>query len=296
VKRSNEASSRGKNMPGVQVAFPYDRITVEHFRQMFPRARWSDKQQSWFIPGKTAARRFDHWRAREIDQIGLYADVKGRDAYEFDPIVSPYLEVAQDLRVRTPYSRTVIEELRNIPWAHWDDELHVWRIPFRSYEDMQRRWQVIEAAARRNEPEVKKRRKEEERDNPARQAAIRRSTERRRRRYPLPAQYLPPLERPVSTTSYGVVVFMEVSGEVAENPELAEYYPHVPAIGDPYIWGLWRPASLSELIATWPARTDPAEETQVCGWWQPTLEELRSARRQARSVERRKQRIIPPEL
>jgi hypothetical protein len=46
-----------------------------------------------------------------------YADERGRDAFTFEPITSPYLEVGDDFVIRTPYSRTVITELREVPWA-----------------------------------------------------------------------------------------------------------------------------------------------------------------------------------
>ncbi|TIL79588.1 MAG: hypothetical protein E5Y76_07320, partial [Mesorhizobium sp.] len=109
-----------QDTPGALANFPYDRMTVERFREEFPRARWSDERRSWFVPGKTAARRIDRWLAREAELLAIHADSKGRDAYAFDPISSPYLEVADDLRIRTPYSKTVLRELREIPWAGWD--------------------------------------------------------------------------------------------------------------------------------------------------------------------------------
>jgi hypothetical protein len=52
-----------------------------------------------------------------------YADERGRDGFAFQPIESRYLEVADDLRIRTPYSRTVVDELRLVPWAWWDGDL-----------------------------------------------------------------------------------------------------------------------------------------------------------------------------
>jgi len=277
--------------PGALAAFPYDRMTVERFRQAFPRARWSDERRAWFVPGKTAARRLDRWLAREAGQVPLHGDLKGRDAYAFDPIVSPYLQAADDLRIRTPYSKTVLDELRAIPWSHWDEELRAWRVPFRSYEELRRRWDTIEAAARRGEPEERKRRREAERNSSAHRAALLRSTERRRRRYPLPAGELPLIGRPVTTEQYGIVVFVEVCGELVEPSTLVMSYPHAVPDEVDYVWGLWRLATLSELIATWPARHEPSPMEQSRGWWQPTLGELQSARRKARSIERRRHRL-----
>ena len=288
VDNSNVRSPSPSEKPGVAAAFPYDRMTVERFRQEFPRARWNDERNGWFVPGKTAERRVNRWLAREAEQVGVHADMKGRDAFDFDPIESPYLEIATDMRIRTPYSRTVLAELRKIPWSHWDDTLRAWRIPFRSYEQLRRSWPTIEAAARRNEPEERKRRRDAERNSPEHQLAQLRSTERRRRRYPLLAEdEPPPIGRPVSTTQYGIVVFTEFTGEIAEDSALSTFYPHLAPERFIYSWGSWRAPTLPELVATWPARQEPAEIDFSRGWWQPTLDELRDARRRARMLERR---------
>ncbi|WP_085026583.1 hypothetical protein [Ensifer aridi] len=275
--------------PGVFAAFPYDRMTVERFREAFPRARWDDERRSWFVPGKTAARRVNRWLAREAESHDVYGDLKGRDAYAFDPITSPYLEVGDDLRVRTPYSKTVLDQLRAVPWAHWDEDLRVWRVPFRSYEELRRRWHKIEEAARRSEPEERKRRRQAKKNSEEQKAARLRATERRRRRYPLPAEELPPLDRPVATNQYGIVVFTDISGEFVESSSMIEYYPHTSRADRDYVWGTWRSPTLAELIATWPARREAALSEHFRGWWQPTLAELRIARRSARSLERRRQ-------
>ncbi|OAP39986.1 hypothetical protein AU381_10625 [Sinorhizobium glycinis] len=283
---------RKEDQQGEFAAFPYDRSTVERFRAAFPRARWNDERKSWFVPGKTAARRIERWLAREAERSDVHADVKGRDAYEFEPIVSRYLEVGNDLRIRTPFSNSVIEALREIPWAHWDEDLRVWRVPFRSYDELRRRWSRIEEAARRSEPEERKRRREAERGSEAQRAARARAAERRRRRYPLASDDLPPVGRPVATVQYGIVVFVELSGEVAGAAVLAAYYNHADRPID-YVWGKWRVPTLSELIATWPARRGPGPEALFRGWWQPTLDELRIARKNARSMARRQQARKP---
>ena len=77
----------------------------------------------------------------------------------FKPIESRYLEVADDLRIRIPYSKTVVAELRSVPWAWWDGDLKVWRVPFRSWDELRQRWPVIEAAAQRSEPEERQKRR-----------------------------------------------------------------------------------------------------------------------------------------
>jgi len=35
------------------ISFPFDRMTVQRFRKGFPRARWSDWNKAWIVPGKT---------------------------------------------------------------------------------------------------------------------------------------------------------------------------------------------------------------------------------------------------
>lgn len=51
--------------------------------------------------------------------------------------------------------------------------------------------------------------------------------------------------------------------------------------GGEYVWASWRPGALEELVTTWPARTPPGQDELDRGWWMPTLEELRNARRDA---------------
>lgn len=282
--------------PGAAAEFPYDRMTVERFREAFPHARWNEERKAWFVPGKTAERRIGRWLVHEAERVGAYADVKGRDAYDFDPIESPYLEFAEDMRIRTPYSRTVIGELQKVPWSHWDDDLRVWRVPFRSYEELKRRWPTIEAAARRNEPDERARRHEAQRNSPEQLRARLRSKERRRRRYPLAVEHeFPPIGRPVATDQYGIVVFVDITGELADNSTLATFYPGTDSDQLSYIWGTWRTATLAELVMTWPARRNAVPREKLQQWWQPTLNELREARRRARSLERRKKRSLSKE-
>jgi hypothetical protein len=136
-----------------------------------------------------------------------YADDRGRDAFAFEPIESRYLEVADDLRIRTPYSRTVVDELRAVPWAWWDGELKAWRVPFRSWGALRQRWPAIEAAAQRNEPGERKKRQQARIGTPEQQEAATRATEKRRRRYPVPEDPLPPLERVLMTHLGGYYVY-----------------------------------------------------------------------------------------
>jgi hypothetical protein len=287
MKSTDRANSRDDGPPGATATFPYDRMTVEHFRKSFPRARWSDERKAWFVPGKTAARRFDRWLEREFAGSSAYADMRGRDAYAFDPIVSKYLLVHDDrLEVQTPYSRTVVDEMHAVPFAAWDAELRVWTVPYRSYDDLRRRWARIEAAATRNEPDARRTRSAERRGSPEEQASRARAAERRRRRYPLKPDDLPPLGRPVMTRGYGMVVFIGCDGEPVDPEILRSHYTAMPA-SDDYIWGQWRPATLDELIKTWPSRSGSTAGSEGAVWWQPTLDELRVARKAARALERR---------
>jgi len=285
VAASGTADGEARAKPGATARFPYDRITVERFRESFPQARWRDDLRAWFVPGARAKARLDRWGARDFPAAQRFADERGRDAFAFEPIVSRYLEAGGDaLLVRTPYSRTVVESLRGVPWAVWDSDARSWRVPYRAYEALKAAWPVIEAAAARNEPEAKRLRAAERRGTPEHAEALARSAERRRRRYPLPLSDPPPMGRPVMT-HWGPVVFEGSTGEIAEGEALGRFYPLVER-GEDLVWGSWRPASLAELIATWPARQPAAETERARGWWQAGLDEIREARRQARSRQR----------
>lgn len=105
---------------GATATFPYDHLTVERFRAAFPGARWREDLRAWFVPGSTAERRLNQWLGRELSGVLAYADDRGRDAFAFQPS----------------------------------------RMPFRSWEEQRRRWQVIEAAAQCNEPAERRQRRE----------------------------------------------------------------------------------------------------------------------------------------
>lgn len=273
--------------PGADVSFPYDRMTVEQFRRRFPRARWSDDRKAWFVPGRTASRRIGRWLAELEAEADAHADAKGRDAFAFDPIDSPYLELGRaGFRIRTPYSKTVVDELREVPFSRWDGDLRLWHVPFRSYEDLRRRWAAIEPAARRNEPEERRRRAEERKGTEQDRRSRLRAAERKRHRYPIPADDLPPIDRPVAT-SYGIVVFTEITGELVDPGRVADFYP---GVNEDDLWGYWRVPTFEELVRTWPAKTPPLQGAR---WWLPTIEELRPARRAARSRDARKRAKTP---
>ena len=288
---TEDSSSQTDDQPSSEtVSFPFDRMTVARFRETFPSARWSDCLQAWTVPGKTARKRIDRWLASEADRKVPYSEERGRDAYQFEPILSPYLEVGdRGLRVRTPYSRTVVDELRQVPYARWNGDDKVWEIPYASYDELQHRWEVIEEAAKRAEPEERRKRAEARKGTEEEAKSKRRTAERKRRRLAVPSDDLPPLGRPVATSAYGIVVVEDISGEIVDPELIAEHHPDV---GDEHVWAGWRPPSLDELIHTWPARSDPGDYESLRGWWQPTLEGLRDARRTAKSRERRRRNSV----
>ncbi len=275
----------GDGAPGATAAFPYDRMTVERFREAFPRARWRDDLGAWFVPGTRAAQRLNAWMGREWSGVLAHADQRGRDAFAFEPIASPYLEVADGLVVRTPYSRAVIAELREVPWARWDPASKAWRVPFRSSGELSRRWPAIEDAARRAEPEERRRREEGRKASPGHGDRRAEAAERRRNRYPVPEDALPPLGR-VLMIHAGCVVFEAITGELAEPAVAARFYPGVAAGPAALVWAARRRPVHAELVQAWPARTPPGPADLARGWWRPTIEALREERRRAASLER----------
>lgn len=294
TKSEDEQDIERGGRPGATAEFPYDRMTVERFRKTFPRARWNDDLKAWFVPGKTAGRRIDRWLEQETAASDAYADLKGRDAYAFDPIISKYLILHDDrLEVRTPYSRTVVDEMRKVPFASWDPDRRIWTVPYRSYEALRGHWDHIETAARRNEPEARKRRQAERRGTEKERASRLRAGERLRRRYPLLPDDPPPLGRPVMTPTYGIVIFTGINGELVDPEILRSFYADIPG-DEQYVWGRWRTATLEELVRTWPSRPGSAQETAGAVWWQPTIDQLRAARKAARSLERRRHRASQP--
>ncbi|TCN31238.1 hypothetical protein EV184_10610 [Sinorhizobium americanum] len=269
---------------GEFAALPYDRTTVERFREAFPRARWNDERKSWFVPGKTAARRIERWLARESEHTDIHGDLKGRDAYDFEPIVSRYLEVSDDLRIRTPYSRSVIELLREISWTHWDEDMGgvARTLP------VLRRTAATLAHDRGGRPSKRTRRRKRRRDAEKGLRGAKGGVAG----IPLTTDDPPPLGRPVATVQDGIVTFLDFLGEVAEPAALAQYYHQADQAVD-HVWGRWRRPTFAELVATWPARKEPGPEALSRGWWQPMLAELRIARRNARSMARRQQARKP---
>ncbi|PZM16462.1 hypothetical protein [Rhizobium tubonense] len=289
MKQEPNSDAPSPPRDGATTELPHDRITVQRFRQAFPRARWSDRLNAWFVPGRTAERRIGRWLA-EIEAEGeAFADEKGKDAFAFDPIKSRYLEAGPSFfRIRTPYSRTIVNEIREIPLARWDADRRLWMVPYRSFDELRRRWPAIEMAAERNEPEMRKARREAIKGTGEDEASKARTRERRRKRYPVPANDGPPLQRSISTHA-GIVFFTRTDGELADTATVDTFY--FPARHhEEYVWASWRSGSLEELVTTWPARTSPGRQELERGWWLSTLDELRTARRDAKSRRRARQR------
>jgi len=86
-------------------------------------------------------------------------------------------------------------------------------VRYASNDDLQHRWEAIEGAAKRAEPEERRRRAEARKGSEELAKAKRRTTERRKKRLPVFSDDLPPLGRAVAT-SYGVVVSTEVTGGI----------------------------------------------------------------------------------
>lgn len=276
---------------GATVDLPHDRMTIERFRQALPRARWSEHDHAWFVPGRTAQTRIGRFLARLEAEENAFADAKGRDAFAFNPIESRYLTVGSaGLLIHTPYSRTLVSMIRDIPGARWVSDSRLWTVPYRSYQDLHSSWPLIEAVAAQCEPEAKKERRESLRGTEEGEATKARLRERRRKRYPVPLSSMPPIDRAVSTHA-GVVFFSNLTSEPADRRSIeAFYFP--PEDGEDYVWCDWRVGTLLELVGTWPSRSDPTVGDRQRGWWLPTLDELRIARRDARSREKASQRRL----
>jgi len=287
-EETNDKSTSPRRV-GATAKLPHDRMTVARFREAFPRARWSDRLNIWFVPGRTAERRIGRWLAEMEAEADAFADEKGRDAFAFDPIESRYLEAMPAvIQIRTPYSRTVVNEIREIPHSRWDGDHRLWTVPYRSFEELRRRWPEIEAAAERSEPEARRARREAIKGTEEDETSKARIRERRRKRYPVPIDDGPPFERAIGTR-VGVVFFTGTDGELADPATVSAFY--FPAgDGEEYVWASWRSGSLEELVTTWPARSPPRQDELERGWWLPTLEELRTARRNAKSRQRARER------
>src|ERR1700679_2651770 len=68
-----------------------------------------------------AERCLNRWFGLELSGAFTFADERGRNAFDFDPIESPFVEAADDLILRTPYSRTIVSEALSREPTGWDN-------------------------------------------------------------------------------------------------------------------------------------------------------------------------------
>lgn len=197
--------------------------------------------KAWFVPGRTAERRIGVGLAEMEAEADTFADEKERDAFAFDPIGSRYLEAAPSaFQIRTPYSRAVVNEIREIPFARWDADRRLWTVPYRSYDKLRRRWQAIEATAERNEPEVRKARREAMKGTEEEEASKARLSERRRKRYPVPAHDVPPL-RACDRHACWCRYLHQHRWRTGRSATVGTFYfPAGPS--QEYVWASWRTA------------------------------------------------------
>lgn len=62
-------------------------------------------------------------------------------------------------------------------------------------------------------------------------------------------------------TTYGIVVFTEISGELVDSHVVADFYR---CVTEDHVWGYWRAPTLEELVRTWPAKMPPVQDAK---WW-----------------------------
>jgi hypothetical protein len=82
------------------------------------------------------------------------------------------------------------------------------------------------------------------------------------------------------------VIVTDITGEIVDPSVRDSFYCGIAPAERDLIWASWRKPTVAELISTWPAQAEPSREETGRGWWVPTLQELREARRKARSIER----------
>ena len=260
--------------PAAFVRFPYDRALVKRFRASFPRGRW--REDRWVVPGVRARTRLDAWVAQASAALPRHGDERGRDALAFEPIDSPVATVGDDgIVVRTPYAREIVAALRRVPFASWDPDQRLWRVPLRSVEELRRELPGIEAATGRR-IEAERRKVAGEPPPPREPEEKLRASARRRKRYPVPVGEPPPVDAPVATR-LGVVVFTETAGELVE-PDVAPAFPFV--LGGDHVWATWRPPLWRELRRLRGEPEDPG--AQARGWWRPEDAEIDEAFDRAR--------------
>lgn len=116
MEKTPTGNAEAEPQVGATTDLPHDRITVQRFSRVFSTHTLERQLNAWFVPGQTAETRIERWLAEMEAEAGRrFCRRKGRDAFAFDPIESRYLEAAPSaLQVRTPYSPTVVNEIREI--------------------------------------------------------------------------------------------------------------------------------------------------------------------------------------
>lgn len=251
---------------GAILRFPFDRTAIARLRTAFPRARFREDEAgggSWFVPGKTAAARLARWIDAEREHRDPHGEARGRDAFVFEPIDSPYLTTdARGFVIRTPYSRRVVLTLRGIAAARWDPAERAWRVPWHAAEALTDAWPAIEAALA-------------EGDAPSPP-----DPDKRARRLAVPGDDLPPLgddALPVGSP-HGIVVAEDVVSPRSKPPPAG------------CAWVRWRRPLWRELRRLKPA-DEPDDEARERGWWEPTAAEIDAARALASAAIRRRRRF-----
>jgi len=262
---------------------PHDRMTVERFREAFPRARWSERRKAWFVPGRTAEKRISRWLAEIEAEAEAFADDKGRDAFAFDPIESRYLKAGTAaLLIRTPYpkrsspksarsvtpARTLIDVCGACLTGHTSISGTDGRLSKASPLEVSRRQ---ERSDEKRSVELKKTRLPRRGAGSEAASAIRFPPIRYRS---CPGNFHPYRRYRLCRSGRGIADAETVH---------AFYFP--PDAGRDYVWVAWRTGKLEELVTAWPAPSGSTAEERHRGWYLPTLDELRVARRDARSRE-----------
>lgn len=268
------------------VFFAFDRMTVARFRETFPNARWSDALKTWTVPGSTARRRIDRWLASEMGRHDPYEQERGRDAYEFEPILSSYLEVTDTgFRIRTAYSKPVVDELRQIPFARWNGDEKVWEVPYASYDDLQpggrrsrrpRRGTSLKSVG--NGPRRERAPSTRRRSDDGLQSA---GSDDCLSQVKTCRHWAGPWPQPPSGTSSS-----RRSRANSSIPRMRRSIIRTPTTST-CGWDGGRPPWTNSCIYGRRKR-GRGEYERLRGWWQPDIEELRSARSAAKSREMRK--------
>ena len=108
-----------------------------------------------------------------------------------------------------------------------------------------------------------------------------RQAERRRRRYPVPLGDPPPLDRPVATELFGVVVFEGIGDAIPEDEPIPPVFLHAEPRDEVFAWARWRMPGWREVT-----RAKVSEDPPHRGWRLPGAADIEERRRTMRSQAR----------